>query len=270
MAAVYALEYLINALVASESHFMKTTNNTILVTGGTSGIGRALAERWHQAGNKVIVAGRRTALIDEILNGNPGMFGYSLDVEDPAAIQDFSARLTAEHPDLNVVVLNAGIMVSEDLREDNWLEIAERTVSTNLLAPMRLTATLLAHLRAMDDAAIVTVSSGLAFVPLALTPSYCASKAAVHSWSMALRHTLKDQGIEVIELVPPAVQTDLMVDHKSNPNILPLPAIIAEVMSILAQKPTPDEITVERVMFQRTAERSGRFGEVFTEINQAR
>lgn len=249
---------------------MKTTDNTILITGGTSGIGRALAETWHRAGNKVIVAGRRSSLIDEVVTANPGMSGYALDVEDPAAIQDFAVRITTEHPDLNVVVLNAGIMVAEDLKEDEWLEIAERTVSTNLLAPMRLTAALLPHLRGADDAAIVTVSSGLAFVPLALTPTYCATKAAIHSWSMSLRHKLKDQGIEVIELAPPAVQTDLMPGHKSNPNILPLPAFVDEVMSLFTQEPTPPEITVQRVMFQRAAEREGRFDAAFNTINQPR
>jgi len=247
---------------------MKTTGNTILITGGTSGIGRALAERWHSAGDKVIIAGRRAALIEEVVSANPGMSGYPLDVEDAASFAAFAAHVTREHPDLNVVVHNAGIMVAEDLTGDEWLDVAERTVATNLLAPMRLTATLLPHLRMTADATIVTVSSGLAFVPLALTPTYCATKAAIHSWSMTLRLKLKDQGIEVIELAPPAVQTDLMPGHKSNPNILSLPAFIDEVMTLLAQTPTPTEITVKRVMFQRAAEREGRFQAAFNTINQ--
>ncbi|CAM8653025.1 DltE Short-chain dehydrogenase involved in D-alanine esterification of lipoteichoic acid and wall teichoic acid (D-alanine transfer protein) [Comamonadaceae bacterium] len=253
-----------------KSSFMKTTNNTILITGGTSGIGRALAETWHRAGNKVIVAGRRTSLIEEVVAANPGMSGYTLDVEDQVAIQDFAVRIIADHPELNVVVLNAGIMVAEDLKGDEWLEIAERIVNTNLLAPMRLTAALLPHLRRADDAVIVTVSSGLAFVPLALTPTYSATKAAIHSWSLSLRHKLKDQGIEVIELVPPAVQTDLMPGHKSNPNILPLNDFVDEVMSLFAQTPTPSEITVQRVMFQRAAEREGRFESAFNTVNLPR
>lgn len=249
---------------------MKTTGNTILVTGGTSGIGRALAERWHAAGNTVIVAGRRAALVGEATAANPGMSGYVLDVEDAASIAGFVDRLTREHPRLNVVVHNAGIMVAEDLGGDDWLETAERIVGVNLLAPMRLTAALLPHLRKAGDAAIVTVSSGLAFVPLALTPTYCATKAAIHSWSMSLRLELGKLGIEVIELAPPAVQTDLMPGHKTNPDILTLPAFVDEVMALFAQTPTPAEITVQRVMFQRAAEREGRFQAAFETINGLR
>jgi uncharacterized oxidoreductase len=249
---------------------MKNTGNTILVTGGTSGIGRALAERWQAAGNTVIIAGRRSSLVDEVTTANPGMSGYVLDVEDASALATFAERLTCEHPQLNVVVHNAGIMVAEDLTGDDWLETAERTVGTNLLAPMRLTAELLPHLRKTGDAAIVTVSSGLAFVPLALTPAYCATKAAIHSWSLSLRLKLEKQGIEVIEIAPPAVQTDLMPGHKANPNILTLPAFIDEVMALFAQTPTPAEITVQRVMFQRAAEREGRFQAAFDTINGVR
>ncbi|WP_290871516.1 SDR family oxidoreductase [Aquabacterium sp.] len=246
---------------------MKTTGNTILVTGGTSGIGRALAERWHATGNRVIVVGRRAELIAELTAAHPGMSGYALDMADAAAVADFGVRVVHDHPDLNVVVHNAGIMEAENLAGDDWLAVAERTVSTNLLAPIRLTAALLPHLRRVSDAAIVTVSSGLAFVPLTKTPTYCATKAAIHSWSLSLRRELGRSGIEVIELAPPAVQTDLMPGHKANPNILPLPVFIDEALSQFAQMPTPAEILVERVMFQRAAEREGRFQSAFDTIN---
>jgi len=249
---------------------MKTTGNTILITGATSGIGRALAERWHAAGNRVVVAGRRQALIDELLAAHPGMAGYVVDVEDASAIAAFAATVTAEHPGLNVVVNNAGIMFAEDLSGDDWLATAERTVTTNLLAPMRLTAALLPHLRRAADAAVVTVSSGLAFVPMVKTPSYCATKAAVHSWSQTLRAQLKKDGIEVIELAPPAVQTDLMPGHATDPNSMDLQAFIDEVIGLFAQQPTPEEITVKRVMFLRAAEREGRYDAVFEALNPMR
>ena len=246
---------------------MKTTGNTILVTGGSSGIGRALAEAWHAAGNRVIVVGRRAELIAELTAAHPGMSGYTLDMADAVAVAAFGARVVREHPGLNIVVHNAGIMEAEDLAGDDWLATAERTVTTNLLAPMRLTAALLPHLRSAPDAAVVTVSSGLAFVPLTKTPTYCATKAAIHSWSLCLRRELARSGIEVIELAPPAVQTDLMPGHKTNPNLLPLSDFIDETMSLFGQTPTPAEITVKRVMFQRAAEREGRFEAAFDTIN---
>lgn len=249
---------------------MKTSGNTILITGGTSGIGQALARRWHEAGHQVIIAGRRQELIDDMTRRHPGMAGLVLDIEDTASIEPFAAQLLRDHPALNVVVHNAGVMTAEDLGADDWLATAERTVAINLLGPMRLTAALLPHLRRAASPAIVTVSSGLAFVPLALTPTYCATKAAIHSWSQSLRHVLKGQGIEVIELAPPAVQTDLMPGHATNPNIMTLPAFIDEVMSLLDQQPTPPEVLVKRVLFQRDAEREGRFDAAFAAINAPR
>lgn len=246
---------------------MDISGNTILITGGTSGIGHALAERLHAAGNAVIVAGRRQTLLDQITKANPGMAGYVLDIEDPDAIAVFAAQVVAEHPTLDVVVANAGIMAAEDIQGGDFLGTAERTVTTNLLGPIRLIAALLPHLSKQEQATIMTVSSGLAFVPLARTPTYCATKAAMHSYSMSLRHQLRDSAIEVIELAPPAVQTDLMPGHATNPDIMTLASFIDEVMELFGQNPTPDEILVERVFFQRNAEREGRFDAAFATIN---
>lgn len=248
---------------------MKTTGNTILVTGGASGIGRALAERWHAAGNRVIIAGRRKEAIDAVLAAHAGMAGYVLDLEDSQAIKRFAEQVVQDHPALNVLVNNAGIMVAESMTEDAWLDAAERTVATNLLGPLRLTAALMPHLRHASNPAIVNVSSGLAFVPLTRTPTYSATKAAVHSWSLTLRARLKDQGIEVIELAPPAVQTDLMPGQATNPNIMTLAAFTDETMALFAQEPTPAEITVQQVLFLRNAEREGRFDKTFEMLNQA-
>jgi uncharacterized oxidoreductase len=228
---------------------MKNSGNTILVTGGGSGIGRALAEAFHARGNRIIIAGRRPAVLDEVVRANPGLTAITLDIEDPAAIRSFAAQLTAQFPSLNAVVHNAGIMRLENLHDAPAALIdAEDQVATNLLGPIRLTAALLPHLLRQPDATIMTVTSGLAFVPLALFPTYCATKAALHSYTESLRYQLRETKIEVIELAPPYVQTELSGVHQaSDPNAMPLKDYIAETMHLLSTTPTPAEILVERV-----------------------
>ncbi|EAT08378.1 SDR family oxidoreductase [Sphingobium sp. 10 DY56-G10] len=243
---------------------MQPTGNTILITGGGSGIGAALAHAFHEAGNQVIIAGRRQAALDAVVADHPGMAAVTLDVEDAATIPNFAQKLIADFPGLNAVVLNAGIMVVEE-RID--LKIAEATIATNLLGPIRLAHALLPHLQAQPASAILTVSSGLAFVPLAATPTYSATKAAIHSWSLSLRAQLHDSNVEVIEIVPPAVQTDLMPGHAENPNALPLADYIAETMALLRQQPTPPEIHVERVKYLSEAAQRGEFESVFRTLN---
>ncbi|MDR7153780.1 putative oxidoreductase [Sphingobium xenophagum] len=243
---------------------MQTTGNTILITGGGSGIGAALAHEFHEAGNQVIIAGRRQAALDAVVAAHPGMAAMTLDMEDAAAIVAFADKLVAEFPALNAVVLNAGVMIVE---EGIDLAIAETTVATNLLGPIRLSHALLPHLRAQAAASLITVSSGLAFVPLAATPTYSATKAAIHSWSQGMRAQLKDSSIEVIEIVPPGVQTDLMPGHAENDEMMPLADYIAETMALLRQQPTPAEIHVERVKFLSEATQRGEFDQVFAMLN---
>ncbi len=203
---------------------MKMSGNTILITGGGSGIGRALAESFHALGNTVIIAGRRQSPLDETTAANPGMASLTLDIGDAEAIRAFAQKAIATHPDLNVVIHNAGVMQPETLTAPEIdLTTAEATIATNLLGPIRLTAALLPHLRRQPQATIMTVSSGLAFIPLAMTPTYCATKAAIHSYTQSLRHQLKDTGVEVIELAPRYVQTELMgLQQASDPNAMPL------------------------------------------------
>ncbi|MFB2550702.1 SDR family oxidoreductase [Ensifer soli] len=248
---------------------MKTTGNTILITGGGSGIGRALAEALHRLGNQVIISGRRRAALDAVVAAHPGMAALTVDMTDPASIAAFAGRAVAEFPALNVVINNAGIMKPEDIgAAPDDLAIAEETIATNLLGPIRLTAALLPHLKGKDDAAILTVSSGLAFVPLAATPTYSATKAAIHSYSMSLRHRLKESGIEVIEIAPPYVQTELMGEAQaSDPRAMPLADFIDEVVTLLGTQPTPAEIIVERCKPLRFAAENGTIAAVFDGLN---
>ena len=245
---------------------MKKSGNTILITGGGSGIGEALAHRFHDAGNTVIVAGRRQEVLDRAIQGRENMAAIPLDVEDPAAIENFAGRVIAEHPALNVLVNNAGIMRFEDATARRDLADAEATVTTNLLGPIRLTNALIDHLSAQDDAAIVNVTSGLAFVPLLTTPTYNATKAAIHSYTVALRALLEGK-VEVIELAPPGVQTDLTPGQAERTAYQPLDAFADEVMALFAQEPTPPEILVERVKFLRNAEADHHFGETLEQLN---
>ncbi|HUD93148.1 SDR family oxidoreductase [Sphingobium sp.] len=244
---------------------MQSSGNTILITGGGSGIGAALAHEFHAAGNQVIIAGRRQAALDVVVADNPGMAAMTLDMEDPAAIQDFAEKLVTDFPALNAVLLNAGIMVAEEKID---LAIAEATIATNLLGPIRLAHALLPHLETQPAATILTVSSGLAFVPLAATPTYCATKAAIHSWSISMREQLKATGVDVVEIVPPGVQTDLMPGHAENAQMMPLADFISETMGLLRQQPTPAEIHVERVKFLSEATKRGEFAQVFKMLNQ--
>ncbi len=248
---------------------MNITGNTILITGGGTGIGRALAETLHQRGNNVIITGRREAPLKAVADANPGMAWATLDVAEAQAIKTFSARVTADHPDLNVVINNAGIMQAEDLTAEPFsLETAEATITTNLLGPIRLTMALLPHLKARPAATIMTVTSGLAFIPLAATPTYSAAKAAIHSWTQSLRTQLKETSVEVLELAPPAVATDLMPGHAENPASMPLADYNAEVIGLIERGDTPrGEILVERVKPLRWSEVNGNYEQVYALLN---
>lgn len=244
------------------------TSSTILITGATSGIGLALAGRLQAQGNRVIITGRRKALLDAATAAHPGMTGLQSDISDPAQIAALAATLAQDHPDLSVVIHNAGIMKPERLGAGaTALSTSEDTIATNLLGPIRLTHALMPRLLTRPKAAIVTVSSGLAFVPLAVTPTYSATKAAIHSWSQALRWQLKDTAITVHELAPPAVQTDLMPGQATSAHAMPLAEFIDEVLGMLNADPIPDEILVQRVGFLRHAEAEGRHGQTFQTLN---
>lgn len=247
---------------------MNISGNTILITGGGSGIGRALAEALHARGNKVIVAGRREAVLGAVTTANPGMESMLLDIQDKADVEAFARQVVERFPKLDAVLNNAGIMKPENVPAADNLAIAEETIATNLLGPIRLTTALLPHLLKQPRATVLTVSSGLAFVPLAATPTYSATKAAIHSWSIGLREQLKDTPVEVIEIAPPYVQTELLGPHQAvDPAAMPLAEFISEVMTILETQPEANEVVVERCKPLRQAEANGQFAQVFAALN---
>lgn len=245
---------------------MQIDSSTVFIPGATSGIGLGLALRLRAAGSTVIVGGRRTERLEAIAAEHPGIGTVEIDTADPASILRARDEVVARYPGLDAVVLMAGIMEPEEFKEPASLEIAERTVVTNLLGPIRLVHAFLPQLRSRESATIVTVSSGLASVPLAVTPTYNATKAAIHSLSETLRVQLETTGVRVVELVPPATQTDLM-GLKDNPTALPLENFLDEVMGILETQPEVAEVLVQRVQWQRYAEREGRYDEVFATLS---
>jgi uncharacterized oxidoreductase len=237
---------------------MRSTGNTIFMTGGTSGIGLELARRLRDQGNTVIISGRRQELFDEL-----GFEGIPLDVADPASIEAAYKTVTAKHPEVNVLITMAGVMRAEDLGEPD-LSTIEQTIDINLLGTIRTIAAFTPHLLERSGV-IITVSSGLAFVPLAMTPTYNATKAAVHSYTQSLRHQLAGK-VQVIELVPPAVQTGLL-NGTPDPSWMPLDEYADEAIELLKNNPDADEILVDRVHFLRKAEQENRFDQVFATLN---
>ena len=245
---------------------MNPTKNTIFMTGGTSGIGLGLALRFRDLGNKVIISGRRKDLLDQLVAEHEGLETVELDVADPASIAAAFEAVTTAHPDLNVLITMAGIMQLENLLDPAHQQTAEETININLLGTIRTIATFTPFLITRPDAAVITVGSGLATVPLAITPTYNATKAAVHSYTQSLRLQLADTSVQVIELVPPAVRTTLL-GQQDDERAMPLEDYLTEAMELIQQQPDADEILVERVKFLRLAEREGRFDQTLAAVN---
>ena len=229
---------------------MKLTGNTIFITGGGSGIGRGLAEALHGLGNQVIISGRRAEVLKAVTEANPGMQSVELDVASAASIAAVAAKLVAEHPQLNVLINCAGIMQPDGVNGVVDDAVVSSIITTNLLGTVRMTSALIEHLKAQDSATVINVSSGLAFVPLAITAVYSASKAAIHSYTQSLRFLLKGTSVKVLELAPPYVQTELMgAEMAVDPRAMPLADFIQETIEVLGTD--ADEVLVERVMMLR-------------------
>ncbi len=247
---------------------MNISGNTIFIPGATSGIGLALALRLQDRGNTVIVGGRREDRLTAIATEHPGIHTVRIDTTDADSIDEASRAVVSEHPELNVLITMAGVMRAEDWSTPTgFLSTAEETVTTNILGPIRLIAAFIEHLRAQPDATIMTVSSGLAFAPLRVTPTYNASKAAIHMLSESLRLQFEGSSVSVLELEPPAVRTPLMPGHEDNESAMPLDEFIDEVMALIETQPDATEIQVERVKFLRYAEVRGDYDQVVATLN---
>ena len=211
---------------------MKLTGNTIFITGGGSGIGRALAEELHKRGNKVIISGRRKSHLSSVVSGNPeSVEAIELDITEPDSIEAVARKLIAEHPDLNVLINNAGIMEPDQAAGVIDDKLLASTVTTNLLGPIRLTSVLIDQLKSRRGA-ILYNTSVLAFVPLAMTAVYSATKAALHSYVLSQRFLLRDSGVQVLEMAPPWVRTELM-NSQDAAQAMPLDRFIAEALDVL-------------------------------------
>ncbi|GAB3562270.1 SDR family oxidoreductase [Spelaeicoccus albus] len=249
---------------------MNISGNTIFIPGSTSGIGLALAVELQKKGNTVIVGGRRTDLLEQIAADHPGIDTVRIDTTDAESISSAGKEVLENHPDLNVLVAMAGIMRVEDWHQPgSFLETAEAVMTTNVLGPIRLIAAFTEHLQSKPDAAIVTVSSGLAFAPLVATPSYNASKAAIHMLSESIRLQLADTSVQIIELVPPAVRTSLLPGQEDSEPAMPLDEFVSEVVSLLESQPEAPEIQVERVKFLRYGEARGDYDDVVKTLNES-
>jgi uncharacterized oxidoreductase len=244
---------------------MDISNRTVFIAGATAGIGLELARRFAAAGSTVIVGGRRTGLLAEL--AGEGFATVQIDVTDQASVDRARDTVLRTHPGLDTIMTMAGVMIFEDLRDPAHFSAAEQTIDINLLGTIRVIDAFTPHLTGRGAGTIITVSSGIGFLPFPPLPTYAASKAGVHAYSEALRAQLDGTGVEVSELVPPAVATPEMA--RLNPRALDLGEFATEAMNLLQADPTPHEILVKAALMIRWAERDGTYDELVAQRSQA-
>jgi len=227
---------------------MNLKGNTIFITGGGSGIGKALAEALHNLGNKVIISGRRKGHLEKTIEANPGMDSIELNVTDPESIRLVAAELLAKYPTFNVLINNAGIMEIDDASTGIDDDLITRTITTNLMGPIRMTGALVEHMKKQESSAVLIVSSVLGFTPMAMTAVYSSTKAALHSYSQSLRFKLRHTSVRVLEVIPPWVRTELL-NSSEEPRAMPLNEFIQGTIEALRTE--SDEILVPHAKFLR-------------------
>ena len=239
---------------------MDITDRTVLIVGGTSGIGGGLARRLAAAGSTVIVGGRNTGAVADFET-------VTIDVTVPESVARARDEVLAAHPDLDLVITMSGVMLPENLRDPAHIDQAESTIAVNLLGTIRVIDAFTPHLIGRGSGDLVTVSSGIGFLPFPLMPTYGASKAGVHAYTESLRAQLDGTGVRVTELIPPAVAT--AGQEKLNPTALPLEDFLDEVIDLITTTPTPDEIIVQAARRLRWAERDGTYSDLLQQRSAA-
>ena len=216
---------------------MNTSGNTLLITGGTSGIGLAFAEEFLQLGNKVIICGRRADRLKHLAQKHPGLITRECDLADTQQREELATWVLKHHSDTNVLMNNAGVQLTLDMTTPVDPDKVRSEMEINFIAPVHLASLFAPHLSSRADAAIINISSGLAFTPLAFMPVYCATKAALHSVTLSLRYQLRNTGIKVFEIAPPSTDTELGHDRRADKSQthggIPVAEFLAEAMEAL-------------------------------------
>ncbi len=216
---------------------MNLSGNTILITGATSGIGLAFAEQFIHDGNTVIICGRRADRLTAISQKYPGIITRECDITSEHERADLFNWVTQNYPAVNVLINNAGIQLVTDLSRPVDTDMVRLEMETNFIAPAHLASLFAGHLKSVPDSAIINITSGLAFVPIAFMPVYCATKAAMHSLTLSLRHQLRDTAIKVFEIAPPSVDTELGHQRREDKNEthggIPIAEFLTEAMEAL-------------------------------------